>query len=196
MLASAQMFRVTVMRAASAAMALSFAAPIVVLWPSDELPPVAVAAAFQRAEIVRVARAASRVRDLPLPEQVAEEGAIPSAPEATLAWPDAARGPAAAAVSEEPPTAGGVALASWYGPGFFGKSTACGQSYTPETEGVAHRTLPCGTLLTLAHDGRAVTVPVIDRGPFVAGRILDLTSATRNALGCADLCTLSMRLGQ
>ena len=192
------MFKDTVIRAGAAAVALSFAAPIASLSPMYERPAIALAAAFQGAEMVGVARASSRVRDLPLPEQVAEGGATPAAPEPepTLAWPEAAGGPGAAAVAEEPLTAGGLALASWYGPGFFGKSTACGQSYTPETVGVAHRTLPCGTLLTLAHDGRAVTVPVIDRGPFVAGRILDLTSATRSALDCADLCTLSMRLGQ
>src|SRR2546425_6240883 len=106
MLASAQMFRDTVMRAAAAAMALSFAAPIVSPWPIDALPPIAVAAGFQRAEMVRVARAPSRVRDLPLPEPVAEDSAIPSAPEATLAWPEAAAAPAA--VLEEPPTAGGL----------------------------------------------------------------------------------------
>ena len=194
MLASAHMFKDRVIRPGAAAVALFFVA-IASLSAMYQRPPIAVAVAFQRAEMGHVARAPSLVHDLPLPELVAESGATP-APEPTLAWPEAAGGPAAAIPSEEPPTARGLALASWYGPGFFGKNTACGQIYTPETVGVAHRTLPCGTLLTLAHDERAVTVPVIDRGPFVAGRILDLTSATRSALGCADLCTLSMRLGQ
>lgn len=87
----------------------------------------------------------------------------------------------------------GTVLASWYGPGFYGNRTACGQVYTPEIQGVAHRTLPCGTLLQLEFGGRTVTVPVIDRGPFIAGRTLDLSNATRAALGCTDLCPVRMQ---
>ena len=89
-----------------------------------------------------------------------------------------------------------VVLASWYGPGFYGNRTACGQTYTPEILGVAHKTLPCGTLLTLTYGARAVTVAVIDRGPYVAGRTLDLSNATKLALGCTDLCTLRMQLAR
>ena len=49
---------------------------------------------------------------------------------------------------------------SWYGPGFFGSGTACGQTYTKTLMGVAHRTLPCGTLVTFRNpaNGREVTV--------------------------------------
>ena len=66
---------------------------------------------------------------------------------------------------------------SWYGPGFIGSGTACGQSYTKTLMGVAHRTLPCGTLVTFRNpaNGRQVTVPVIDRGPYVSGRQWDLS---------------------
>ena len=95
----------------------------------------------------------------------------------------------------DPPTAG-IVIASWYGPGFYGNRTACGQTYTPEIIGVAHRTLPCGTLVVLEYRGRTMTVPVIDRGPYIAGRTLDLSHATHVAIGCPDLCTLSMRIGQ
>ena len=49
--------------------------------------------------------------------------------------------------------------------------------------GVANKTLPCGTLVTLRYDGRTVRVAVIDRGPYVAGREFDLTEATKQALG-------------
>jgi len=49
--------------------------------------------------------------------------------------------------------------------------------------GVANKTLPCGTLVTLRYAGRMVRVPVIDRGPYVAGREFDLTEATKRALG-------------
>ena len=61
---------------------------------------------------------------------------------------------------------------------------------------MAHLTLPCGTPLTLTYGGRWLTVPVIDRGPYVAGRALDLSSATRLVLGCTDLCTVRMQIGR
>jgi rare lipoprotein A (peptidoglycan hydrolase) len=49
-------------------------------------------------------------------------------------------------------------------------------------------------MVVLEYRGRTMTVPVIDRGPYVAGRTLDLSAATRLAMGCPDLCTLSMRI--
>ena len=76
-----------------------------------------------------------------------------------------------------------LAGASWYG---GGGSLACGGSLTSSTLGVANKTLPCGTLVTLRYDGRSVRVPVVDRGPFVAGREFDLTEATKHALGFGD----------
>jgi len=68
---------------------------------------------------------------------------------------------------------------SWYGPGFYGKRTACGLAYTKTILGVANRSLPCGTLVTFRNpaNGRVATVPVIDRGPYVAGRQWDLSGA-------------------
>jgi hypothetical protein len=82
-------------------------------------------------------------------------------------------------------------VASYFGPGLFGNRTACGQTLTTALQGVGHRTLPCGTAVRLAYAGNEVTVPVVDRGPNVAGREFDLTYATKLALGCPDLCTLS-----
>jgi rare lipoprotein A len=73
-----------------------------------------------------------------------------------------------------------LADASWYG---GGGSMACGGWLTSSTLGVANKTLPCGTLVTLRYDGRTVRVPVVDRGPYVAGREYDLTEATKRALG-------------
>jgi hypothetical protein len=73
--------------------------------------------------------------------------------------------------------------ASYYGPGFYGNRTACGRTLTPSTLGVANRWLPCGTRVTLRYHGRAVTVPVIDRGPYSGSRIWDLTYATKRKLG-------------
>jgi hypothetical protein len=75
------------------------------------------------------------------------------------------------------------AMASFYGPGFFGRQTACGVTLTPETHGVAHRRLPCGTLVLIMYQGREITVPVIDRGPFAGSYTWDLTQATADALG-------------
>lgn len=65
--------------------------------------------------------------------------------------------------------------ASWYGPGFYGNTTACGQTLRKGTIGVAHKKLPCGTKVTFAHQGRWVRAKVIDRGPYIAGRKWDLT---------------------
>ncbi len=75
-------------------------------------------------------------------------------------------------------------IASWYGPGGV---TACGEVLGTATPGVANKTLPCGTLVTLRYRGRVVRVPVIDRGPFVPGRDYDLTYATRLALGAGGV---------
>jgi len=74
------------------------------------------------------------------------------------------------------------ALASWYGPGFYGQQTGCGGRLGYSQLGVAHKTLPCGTKVTLRHKGRRVRVPVIDRGPYAGAREYDLTSATARKL--------------
>jgi|1185.fasta_scaffold33541_1 rare lipoprotein A len=83
------------------------------------------------------------------------------------------------------------AVATWYGPGFFGKQTACGQVLAPDVQGVAHRSLPCGTQVAFSYNGRSIVVPVIDRGPYgVAGADWDLTQATAAALGITATATL------
>jgi rare lipoprotein A len=76
-----------------------------------------------------------------------------------------------------------AARASWYGPGFYGRTTACGLPMTRTLLGVAHRKLPCGTEVALTYKGASITVPVVDRGPFRPGRRWDLTAATAAALG-------------
>jgi rare lipoprotein A (peptidoglycan hydrolase) len=82
------------------------------------------------------------------------------------------------------------ASASWYGPGLYGNSTACGQTLASSTLGVAHKSMPCGTKLKLRHSGNTVKVRVIDRGPYVAGREFDLTEATKNRLGFGSTGTV------
>jgi rare lipoprotein A len=79
-----------------------------------------------------------------------------------------------------------VVIATWYGPGFYGHRTACGQTLTKHILGVAHRSLPCGTPVTLDYNGHTITVPVIDRGPYANGATFDLTSATAQALGVKE----------
>ncbi len=129
-----------------------------------------------------------------IPDAPALEAAVVVAPVAAVASRPVPV--ASAAVVAGPVQSDAVVLASWYGPGFYGNRTACGQLYTPEILGVAHLTLPCGTALTLTYGSRSLTVTVIDRGPYVAGRAIDLSNATRLALGCTDLCTLRMQIGR
>ena len=74
-------------------------------------------------------------------------------------------------------------IATWYGPGFFGKRTACGQRLTRTLLGVANRRLPCGTQVQISYRGHTLVAPVIDRGPFARGVQWDLTSATAKKLG-------------
>jgi hypothetical protein len=75
------------------------------------------------------------------------------------------------------------AFASWYGPGLYGNRLGCGGTLTAGTIGVANKTLPCGTKLTLRYRGRTVRASVVDRGPYVGGREFDLTAATKARLG-------------
>jgi rare lipoprotein A len=75
------------------------------------------------------------------------------------------------------------AMATWYGPGFYGHKTACGVKMTRTLLGVAHKKLPCGTQVAVLYKGHRITVPVVDRGPFRRGTAYDLTAATAQALG-------------
>jgi rare lipoprotein A (peptidoglycan hydrolase) len=77
-------------------------------------------------------------------------------------------------------------IATWFGPGFYGKQTACGQTLTPGVVGVANRTLPCGTLVKVTFKGHSLTVPVLDRGPYSHGADWDLTSGAAEALDISE----------
>src|SRR6476469_1144514 len=87
-------------------------------------------------------------------------------------------------------TAYRLAGASYYGPGLYGNGVACGGTLMPGTMGVANKTLPCGTKVKLRYHGRSVTVPVIDRGPYIAGRDYDLTEAVKVKLGFPGVGTV------
>ena len=75
------------------------------------------------------------------------------------------------------------AEASYYGPGLYGGHLACGGTLTPGKLGVANKTLPCGSKVTLRYGNRSVRVKVIDRGPYAGNREFDLTAATKRKLG-------------
>lgn len=93
---------------------------------------------------------------------------------------------------------GQVGLASWYGPGFHGRRTASGERFNQGAMTAAHRTLPFGARVrvTLLGSGRAVVVRISDRGPFVRGRVIDLSKAAASQLrldGIGRVCVERVR---
>jgi hypothetical protein len=99
---------------------------------------------------------------------------------------------AAAAVPTAQLTVYRPARATWYGPGLYGRRTACGQVLSQRLLGVAHRRLPCGTPVEVYLGGRSITVPVVDRGPFANGAHYDLTSAAAEQLAFTETTTLGV----
>jgi rare lipoprotein A (peptidoglycan hydrolase) len=81
-------------------------------------------------------------------------------------------------------------IATLYGPGFYGRRTACGVVLRRYTIGVANRTLPCGTPVAVYYGGRTLIVPVIDRGPYAHHADWDLTMATGRVLGITETETI------
>ncbi len=81
-------------------------------------------------------------------------------------------------------------IATQFGPGFYGQTTACGEVLRRRTLGVANRTLPCGTMVAIYYQGRTIVVPVIDRGPYANHADYDLTEATGRALGMDGTATI------
>lgn len=77
-----------------------------------------------------------------------------------------------------------VGWASWYGRRFHGRKTANGERYNMNALTAAHRTLPFGTKVRVTNlgNGRSVVVRINDRGPFIKGRIIDLSRRGANAL--------------
>ncbi len=89
-----------------------------------------------------------------------------------------------------------VGLASWYGEDFHGKKTANGQTYDMYGLSAAHKTLPLGTRVRVTHLGnnRSVVLVVNDRGPFVSGRILDLSYGAAKRLGTVESGVARVRI--
>jgi hypothetical protein len=185
-------------RAGIAVFAISLLMPTLLFSATRTTRDVLVADANQ----VRAASAAAR--DVGLPNQVAggpRRFATPEPTPAPTPAPTVAPTPVPAVVAARE---GGVLItASWYGPGFYENRLPCWQwlqanglpiQFLPDTWGVAHKTLPCGTMLVLTHGGNTITVPVVDRGPYIPGREIDMSPRIKAELGCTDLCTVLMQI--
>ena len=86
-------------------------------------------------------------------------------------------------------------VATWYGPGFYGHTTACGQKLTPKLVGLASRRLPCGTLVRISYGGHLLTAPVLDRGPYGhSGAVWDLTSGAARALAIRETVQIATQV--
>jgi rare lipoprotein A len=81
-----------------------------------------------------------------------------------------------------------VGEASWYGPGFHGRKTASGERFNQNKLTAAHRKLPLGTEVQVVNleNGRSVTVEINDRGPYVRGRVIDVSRAAAKRLGIIE----------
>ncbi len=89
-----------------------------------------------------------------------------------------------------------VGYASYYADKFHGRRTACGEIYDRNKLTAAHRTLPCGTVVRVVNleNGRSVVVRINDRGPFVKGRIIDLSYEAAKRIGMIRKGVVKVRI--
>lgn len=87
-------------------------------------------------------------------------------------------------------------VASWYGPGFKGQRTANGEKFNPKALTAAHPSLPFGTLVEVsrANGKKSVVVVITDRGPYVGGRVIDLSRAAARKLSMSYLGTTPVKI--
>lgn len=99
-------------------------------------------------------------------------------------------------VPSDDPAYDETGLASWYGPGFHAKSTANGEVFDQEAVSAAHKTLPMPSYVEVTNldTGRTLTLRVNDRGPFVDGRIIDLSRRSAQMLGVYGPGTARVRV--
>ena len=145
---------------------------------------------FERVEVAALARGTAMMIN---PQDPGARSAGSLDQGSTLVEPDLRTEPFLAPIRDAQPVASAGAVSknvwrhdsniSWYGPRLYGNGTACGQTLTKALVGVAHRTLPCGTRVTFRYGGKTLTVPVVDRGPYVSGRTWDLTYGACSKLG-------------
>jgi hypothetical protein len=86
--------------------------------------------------------------------------------------------------------------ASWYGPGFHGNGTANGEVYDQAAMTAAHKTLPFGTIVRVysTATARCAFVRINDRGPFVDGRIIDLSHGAATAIGLSGVASVQLEV--
>jgi rare lipoprotein A len=103
---------------------------------------------------------------------------------------------AAASNHHRPAKTATIGVASWYGGVHAGRATASGEAHSPALRTAAHRNLPFGTLVRVTNldNGRSAVVRVNDRGPFVAGRVIDLSESAARDLAMLDSGLASVRL--
>ncbi len=119
----------------------------------------------------------------------------PAALASTVAWSaGGASAPSGAPAGKPAKHSKKAQIATWFGPGFYGQQTACGQTMTPVIVGVANRTLPCGTLVLVNYKGHQLTVPVIDRGPYAHGATWDLTWGAASALTITETVQVKTKI--
>lgn len=107
--------------------------------------------------------------------------------------PAQVKGPVPSSAERGPSQTG---IASWYGPGFHGRTTASGVVYNQNDLTAAHQTLPLGTrvMVTNLNNGRSIEVTITDRGPFAKERIIDLSYAAAQTLGMIGPGTIPVRI--
>jgi len=110
-----------------------------------------------------------------------------------IAKPDAVQIPGSPAAPVRPVRVG---EASWYGPGFSGRKTASGDVFDEEKFTAAHKTIPLGSRARVTNlaNGKSIEVEINDRGPYVHGRIIDLSQAAAHALGIIHRGTAKVRV--
>lgn len=154
--------------------------------------------AAQKAAAAAAAAAKARAAELARQAEVPLTPRAVSAASVTRATAEAAPVPSAAptpAPAPAPPASAGITetgIASMYSDEFTGDPTASGEPYDPNAMTAAHRTLPLGTWVTVTGPGGSALVRINDRGPFVGGRIIDLSRAAANAVGLGGLAQVTI----
>lgn len=120
------------------------------------------------------------------------------AADTAAAQPELTRQPASITAQAPEPALTECGEASYYANSLAGAATASGEPYSPSALTAAHKTLPLGTRLIVkaAGSGRRVVVTVNDRGPFIEGRIVDLSRAAAEQIGMIDVGVIDVCLGE
>jgi rare lipoprotein A len=136
--------------------------------------------------------ASSSSRSLPAPAIAYQDGPAPRVAVAGRT----ARSPVDPPARQAAPVAVAIGKASYYAHRFHGRLTASGERYDMHAHTAAHRTLPFGTIVRVTHatTGRSTTVRITDRGPFIDGRIIDLSLAAAKELEMLDEGVAPVRL--